>query len=163
MAYRTKEANFNPLPSHEGRPTTARPPRYPLIFQSTPLTRGETAASPARSAAMPFQSTPLTRGETTFTRVSISPRLFQSTPLTRGETVGTFFGSLFDGISIHSPHTRGDLPAAFPLPVQQISIHSPHTRGDRAPLGASKRGWRFQSTPLTRGETAGGHGLPRIL
>ena len=26
----------------------------------------------------------------------------------RGDAVGTFFGSLFDGISIHSPRMRGD-------------------------------------------------------
>ena len=34
------------------------------------------------------------------------------------------------GISIHSPHTRGDCQAMGSEPVSYISIHSPHTRGD---------------------------------
>ena len=34
-----------------------------------------------------------------------------------------------------------------------ISIHSPHTRGDQYKSTDTKRQYRFQSTPLTRGET----------
>ena len=34
------------------------------------------------------------------------------------------------GISIHSPHTRGDDATGIPDDIEPISIHSPHTRGD---------------------------------
>ena len=80
--------------------------------------------------------------------------VFQSAPLTRGETIGGRSLAVLVGISIHSPHTRGDdlavrdLQRGFdfnPLPSHEgrlaarcvlrvdargISIHSPHTRGD---------------------------------
>ena len=39
-----------------------------------------------------------------------------------------------------------------------ISIHSPHTRGDRFGRDWHEVGCRFQSTPLIRGETGGGRG-----
>ena len=80
--------------------------------------------------------------------------VFQSAPLTRGETIGGRSLAVLAGISIHSPHTRGDYRRAFPCSVcryfnplpshegrlaarcvlrvdaRGISIHSPHTRGD---------------------------------
>ena len=80
--------------------------------------------------------------------------VFQSAPLTRGETIGGRSLAVLAGISIHSPHTRGDdlavrdLQRGFdfnPLPSHEgrlaarcvlrvdargISIHSPHARGD---------------------------------
>ena len=131
--------------------------RFPR-FQSTPLMRGETAASPARSAAMPFQSTPLMRGETIHVDQPVADAF----------------------ISIHSPHTRGDArPAGRPV-LGAISIHSPLTREDDTdtrhwcrhlhfnPLPShegrlqqrrdSREALTFQSAPLSRGETAAGHG-----
>ena len=106
------------------------------------------------------------------------PRLhtFQSTPLTRGETYDWRVSGAVDGISIHSPHTRGDnitrrsrrLALNFnPLPsyegrrryakqrqqVIDISIHSPHTRGD---IGGFARAVRCHAisihSPHTRGD-----------
>ena len=56
---------------------------------------------------------------------------FQSTPLMRGETAWRRGAYGQGGISIHSPHTRGD--------------------GARLPNELYER--LFQSTPLTRGET----------
>ena len=56
---------------------------------------------------------------------------FQSTPLMRGETVGDVEHAHRVAISIHSPHTRGDL------------------RYDPRNIKEDE----FQSTPLTRGET----------
>ena len=55
---------------------------------------------------------------------------FQSTPLIRGETQSHIPDSGRDGISIHSPHTRGDRGCAGGMMELKISIHSPHTRGD---------------------------------
>ena len=59
--------------------------------------------------------------------------VFQSAPLTRGETIGGRSLAVLAGISIHSPHTRGDKYH------QGKPVHA-----------------RFQSTPLMRGETVGG-------
>ena len=62
---------------------------------------------------MLFQSTPLTRGETLFNIHGFHSLTFQSTPLTRGETQRQADGSKRKHIiSIHSPHTRGDDHAA---------------------------------------------------
>ena len=147
-----------------------------ILFQSTPLMRGETDTKTCsqvtsrdfnpfpscegrrRSRCFParrpqFQSAPLMRGETELGEIMCPGDPFQSTPLTRGET--RLNGALCaDGrISIHSPHTRGDIQE-----FKQRITHSnfnplpsyegrPRRRGRRAPQGA------FQSTPLIRGET----------
>ena len=79
-------------------------------------------------------------------------------------------------ISIHSPHTRGDVFGDEMACEGLISIHSPHTRGDSGAGGYQPPAENFnplpshegrlyalfggtipkpfQSTPLTRGETA---------
>ena len=148
-----------------------------LTFQSTPLIRGETCQQqrPDRLSAISIHS-PHTRGDSDSYTIHSDPVLFQSTPLIRGETTGPGILAASLGISIHSPHTRGDLQAASGCIRYQISIHSPHTRGDcPSPCRPSRRtyfnplpscegrllpGGRivfaelFQSTPLTRGETA---------
>ena len=99
-------------------------------------------------------------------------------PLTRGDLVGQDHQADFV-ISIHSPHTRGDRYGVRTMRlVKPISIHSPHTRGDAPhahsagrekyfnPLPShegrpkqrknSRHIAKFQSTPLTRGETGDG-------
>ena len=154
MSYERPEPNFNPLLSYEGRHKTTSFPTLSALFQSAPLTRGETTYNPLKSA---------------------NNWVFQSTPLTRGETEAEQAGRIAQLISIHSPHTRGDFPIRSPHASTKISIHSPHTRGD--PPGAddgrrqshfnplpscegrrcSRRAvctpTQFQSTPLMRGET----------
>ncbi len=61
---------------------------------------------------------------------------------------------IWEAISIHSPHARGDADArGRPREHPQISIHSPHARGDAASVLACSAGAVFQSTPLMRGET----------
>ena len=124
-----------------------------VVFQSTPLIRGETTVRkaikslidisihsphtrgdrgwPDRHGKRGFQSTPLIRGEThTYvTRAILSD--FNPLPSYEGRRAGAqlFFAPLT--ISIHSPHTRGDTQALQPEPsTGRISIHSPHTRGD---------------------------------
>ena len=147
------------------------------LFQSTPLTRGETDGLEAVLLDLTFQSTPLTRGETVMMDKAAKRKAFQSTPLTRGETQRRVRRVCPRRISIHSPHTRGDhgkgasprSPPNFnPLPshegrrasVDQWKIKKPFqstplTRGETyiAALNAVNR-YIFQSTPLTRGETS---------
>ena len=60
---------------------------------------------------MLFQSTPLMRGETGVTVQTSANAAFQSTPLMRGETVLVESIVAIVLISIHSHHARGD-----PLP-----------------------------------------------
>ena len=60
----TAYLNFNPLPSHEGRPSGCGPPFFWILFQSTPLSRGETQPFlPAFSANVISIHSPLTRGD----------------------------------------------------------------------------------------------------
>ena len=108
-------ADFNPLPSYEGRRTGRSIERWEWrYFNPLPSCEGRLDNGEFVGAQGPFQSTPLTRGETLFvlfksyrrnfnplpshegrpqhTR-SIGARLpFQSTPLTRGETAYTGIG-----------------------------------------------------------------------
>ena len=101
---------FNPLPSCEGRRFRFDAFSVPegisihsphargdsrdifyctkkLIFQSTPLMRGETDIAGASANHHKFQSTPLMRGETHSVRIEGTKWPFQSTPLMRGETI----------------------------------------------------------------------------
>ena len=124
--------------------------------------RGETVVGSVVRLSRLFQSAPLSRGETRFAPArrpasSISIR----SPLTRGDH-GAHRAELILAISIHSPHTRGDAPSARPAPPRRhfnplpsyegrqrraphsrastgISIHSPHTRGDSISLQKSIR------------------------
>ena len=107
--YRSNQSYFNPLPSCEGRPDIQRKLDKFIAFQSTPLMRGETGERGQRKATRKFQSTPLMRGETFCDGARSLPGRFQSTPLMRGETGETLTDETFDGISIHSPHARGDV------------------------------------------------------
>ena len=78
--------HFNPLPSCEGRlHNTVHLRRY-FYFNPLPSCEGRrrTVAENRREFA------------------------FQSTPLMRGETIVLAYNSMFDFISIHSPHARGD-------------------------------------------------------
>ena len=79
--------NFNPLPSHEGR-RTLRLRRWILDdFNPLPSHEGR-QDSPERLLFLDK---------------------FQSTPLTRGETAACMLRFGVRAISIHSPHTRGDI------------------------------------------------------
>ena len=80
------QADFNPLPSHEGRQPAALPTRRLCLFQSAPLTRGETVWAWGACEVSKFQSAPLTRGETIDAVPVLTDLTFQSAPLTRGET-----------------------------------------------------------------------------
>ena len=109
-AKRLLPADFNPLPSCEGRPATIKQCIKQKRFQSTPLMRGETRMlCRCLNLHYRFQSTPLMRGETVRSvvsgiyssnfnplpscegrrfpvRLDFDRRTFQSTPLMRGET-----------------------------------------------------------------------------
>ena len=94
------------------------------------------------------------RGETFRLRLAVYDIRFQSTPLIRGETLATSLSIRivcdFNPLpSYEGRHGRGGGRGASP----RISIHSPHTRGDEFCIGAGRESHKFQSTPLTRGET----------
>ena len=125
-------SHFNPLPSHEGRPDFALVQAHVLAISiHSPHTRGDI----------------LILSGYIFDQISIH------SPHTRGDVFWCNTHKI-NMISIHSPHTRGDL-FAFNCEsrVFTISIHSPHTRGDPTAWSSGAIAI-FQSTPLTRGETA---------
>ena len=151
--------HFNPLPSHEGRlqaflDSTATP-----IFQSTPLTRGETLVVLAcGSHPSDFNPLPSHEGRLVAEVNKRFPAVISiHSPHTRGDRVRRPL-VLFHAISIHSPHTRGDAESGCGASGHDISIHSPHTRGDMSLLIILMVMEQFQSTPLTRGETSAGDG-----
>ena len=145
-----------------------------MLFQSTPLMRGETQGGYENMRLCQFQSTPLMRGETVSTLSplvverdfnplpSCEGRLdmdaifvkfiqFQSTPLMRGETMAAWRGSSAETISIHSPHARGDSASLIYYAYGCISIHSPHARGDRLFRRGRQRKRYFNPLPSCEG------------
>ena len=147
-------AHFNPLPSHEGRQDRKNFPNWLGKFQSTPLTRGETAVAHIRGHFHHISiHSPHTRGDKP-SRISGAMRSdFNPLPSHEGRRGKSMTYKQWYQISIHSPHTRGDRVSPEHRFKLRISIHSPHTRGDPGYFGAAQTG-EFQSTPLTRGETA---------
>ena len=147
-------ADFNPLPSCEGRPRTTR---KGSCFWTN------------------FNPLPSCEGRRRILMSSLNMQTFQSTPLMRGETlctIGTI--GMYRHISIHSPHARGDLargtianmigdfnplPSCEGRPVQWavqeptvfISIHSPHARGDIRPRIAHNIIINFNPLPSCEG------------
>ena len=104
-----RPTNFNPLPSCEGRPRRAGTWRAEAHFNPLPSCEGRRFCAAFFSPGKGFQSTPLMRGETGLRQHgSLAPIPFQSTPLMRGETATVCMRWRETGISIHSPHARGD-------------------------------------------------------
>ena len=104
-----------------------------VIFQSTPLMRGETTSVVAAFSAGAISiHSPHARGDLCDSRTVRNLFPFQSTPLMRGETLRKSGTLLLCCISIHSPHARGDMVQHLQKNHVTISIHSPHARGDSA-------------------------------
>ena len=149
-----------------------------LEFQSTPLIRGATlfptAIPPAtqnfnprpsyegrlahrrgRRSSSRFQSTPLIRGATLPHRhVRLVVAISIHAPHTRGDLVHSLGLEAYDLISIHAPHTRGDVHQCYGLTDLDISIHAPHTRGDRLMLCLVALKLYFNPRPSYEGRLA---------
>ena len=152
------------------------------VFQSAPLIRGETELGEIMCPGDPFQSTSLIRGETANYGIHTTRLKFQSTPSYEGRHIPSV-NHRAALISIHSPHTRGDVSALRRQTATRNFNPLPSCEGRqkprrvRAPLGyfnplpscegrrAATCGFsticRFQSAPLTRGETGTVHGFLR--
>ena len=78
---------------------------------------------------------------------------FQSTPLTRGETAWRRGAYGQGGISIHSPHTRGDAVKILFSFIAANFNPLPSHEGRLVLSAQTVSGDEFQSTPLTQGET----------
>ena len=94
--------------------------------------RGETTPIIGRKESLLFQSTPLMRGETGRLFLSIDGQgNFNPLPSCEGRLKKITGGDQIMHISIHSPHARGDIFVLGGECYQyRISIHSPHARGD---------------------------------
>ena len=126
-----QSANFNPLPSCEGRHRRTRLSFSSSTFQSTPLMRGET------------------RGKRRFHHCN---RISIRSPHARGDLL-RLDADVAVGISIHSPHARGDLRKAVLTMLQRHFNPLPSHEGRRNQMQQGFCAIQFQSTPLTRGET----------
>ena len=89
--------------------------------------------------------------------------VFQSAPLTRGETIGGRSLAVLAGISIHSPHARGDV-LGRPSPRRGDHFNPlPSCEGRRFTSRMFRNPYQFQSTPLMRGETLHVADVPKSL
>ena len=123
--------DFNPLPSHEGRPWRRSARRSSTHFNPLPSHEGRRLTLVRRRQAHHFNPLPSHEGRQAKWRAKCGQKEFQSAPLSRGETTGR-------------RTKRVDIC---------ISIRSPLTRGDRVGHDARAARREFQSAPLSRGET----------
>ena len=125
--------DFNPLPSCEGR-RDLDPRKHEQYYISihSPHARGDTVRRAVTTLVDHFNPLPSCEGRRKKAKNPGCAVSFQSTPLMRGETLELQGRCKRLGISIHSPHARGDAGG-----------------GEREHVGLI-----FQSTPLMRGETA---------
>mgnify|MGYP007053819772 CR=1 FL=1 len=77
----------------------------------------------------------------------------------RGETPLGFIFPFSSGISIHSPHARGDRRARRRIKRRKISIHSPHARGDKSADASGMPSMHFNPLPSCEGR----HDLEREI
>ena len=105
-----------------------------------------------------FQSTPLMRGETFQNQAPPQNRIhFNPLPSCEGRRKTAVDADAFIGISIHSPHARGDRP--FHKELYNLHNFNPLPSCEGRPAGTipSLPISKFQSTPLMRGETTTGY------
>ena len=107
-----------------------------------------------RRCARHFNPLPSYEGRRRDERSCLIPtKRFQSTPLIRGEIGLSRCCPLGVVISIHSPHTRGDIGQRRHHRHPLISIHSPHARGDCRWTDTGRTSLISIHSPLTRGDT----------
>ena len=136
----SRKNDFNPLPSCEGRRAGAQ-----LFF--APLTIS--IHSPhARGDNFPHRGAP-------------APRDFNPLPSCEGRRGRGGGRGTTRRISIHSPHARGDAYGIFSSCFIVDFNPLPSHEGRRDTAKTEKDLTRFQSTPLTRGETRCVHRLNR--
>ena len=147
----TSGTNFNPLPSHEGRHFMRRKKRRERDFNPLPSHEGRRADG--RHAALPryFNPLPSHEGRRSLYCLRVIGGISIHSPHTRGDKHRPEAGSALT-ISIHSPHTRGDHGAPERGAQKRISIHSPHTRGDDGSAGTARGRLISIHSPHTRGD-----------
>ena len=122
-------------------------------FQSTPLTRGETAAYAGRRADLRISiHSPHTRGDGAGRGHGRRTRHFNPLPSHEGRRTLWYSCLAMCNFNPLPSHEGRPTQGRYTGKSSPISIHSPHTRGDILQT-ASRFSAKFQSTPLTRGET----------
>ncbi len=171
---RSTSARFNPRPPRGGRRAIGSRHWWRGLFQSTPPTRGATAAGGGacvtrgfnprpprggrryrpslRQSAHRFNPRPPRGGRQRVWADGLKSDGFQSTPPTRGATKPAQPSQPRSAVSIHAPHAGGDFWRCWHGERSEVSIHAPHAGGD-AMRNSKPRGLLFQSTPPTRGAT----------
>ena len=124
-----------------------------LAFQSTPPIRGATLDGIRLTASLLFQSTPPIRGATQKTSSQYHLKTFQSTPPIRGATYALICQEWFRDISIHAPHTGGDLKITLNECGNWHFNPRPPYGGRPSDMPKTWMDVIFQSTPPIRGAT----------
>ena len=144
---------FNPLPSYEGRPHLLFHPAPAGYFNPLPSYEGRHLQAYQVSLHMLFQSTPLIRGETLqHSRILQALQISIHSPHARGDMTSADTAAACY-ISIHSPHARGDFSVICLKSSGAYFNPLPSCEGRLELARTMRRLNRFQSTPLMRGET----------
>ena len=123
--------NFNPRPSYEGRPTLASSRAISSDFNPRPSYEGRRGA-----------------GAPALQQLDFNPR-----PSYEGRPQAWHLCSAASLISIHAPHTRGDLANELMTAIPFDFNPRPSYEGRLGATDGLPGDMQFQSTPLIRGAT----------
>ena len=129
-----------------------KPPRNISIH--SPHTRGDCVGRSGAFLWPHFNPLPSYEGRQPAPWLRSRPPYFNPLPSYEGRRGERPVGAAGEGISIHSPHTRGDVRRFSLSPEHAISIHSPHTRGDLIKRPLTLRGIYFNPLPSYEGRPA---------
>ena len=143
---------FNPRPPYEGRLLSVVEHLCGVVFQSTPPIRGATNyGSQKMRGHLGFNPRPPYEGRLCHTALTVSALCFNPRPPYEGRHLASILALTrlsfnprppYEGrlklvvyiysssVSIHAPHTRGDIHGSRRGLIAVVSIHAPHTRGD---------------------------------
>ncbi len=126
---------------------------YHQRFNPRPSCEGRRRSRASLGHGCGFNPRPSCEGRPVFCPVVKPLVWFQSTPLMRGATFGTRHVILFQQVSIHAPHARGDQSARTSTWPRTCFNPRPSCEGRPNGNTAIYYGNMFQSTPLMRGAT----------
>ena len=122
-------------------------------FQPTPLMRGATPSSGARSLALRVSThAPHARGDVTVQAIQNYEYGFQPTPLMRGATGANREADQGHRVSTHAPHARGDACEHGQAGRREVSTHAPHARGDEVDMMRTNFTMVSTHAPHARGD-----------
>ena len=150
---RSRRSNFNPLPSHEGRPRPSAPGATPAsYFNPLPSHEGRLLRALVTAGQLRyFNPLPSHEGRPVVLACGSHPSDFNPLPSHEGRPTRFLLVSPQNNFNPLPSHEGRRATLGLPQDCHNISIHSPHTRGDQPRKRRSADGQHFNPLPSHEG------------